>query len=222
MVIGSSHVSRQSVKLIRNAIKNFDPDIVMIELDEERLNSIRRKEKTNFFKWFKNSYKQLGITTSIFLYLLKRFQDTIGKKLGIIPGKDMLTAYYTAKRNKKKVLLIDQPFSITSIKLSRVIGIKGLLLMIIQSIFISNKPKSMGSLFNDPTEEEVEEAKRLLKKLNKGLYKVLLEERNRYMANKAYQYYERNKEKALIVVGAAHARDVFELIRKEIEKNKKE
>ncbi|MCD6589794.1 TraB/GumN family protein [Candidatus Woesearchaeota archaeon] len=222
IVIGTSHVSKSSIRLVKSSIKAYNPDIVMIELCNERLESMKKKKKDKPLKWFFKNYRKIGVGTALFLLILRGFQRLIGKKLGIEPGKEMLTAYRIAKREKKRVELIDMPMSEISIRLSRVLGLKGLFSMIITSIievFKSKRNISMDSIFLDPREEEVEELKKIFKKNNPKLYRVLLEDRNRYMAKKAAKLIDKN-ERAVIVVGAAHARDVFMLTKNEIEKNK--
>ena len=121
----------------------------------------------------------------------------------------MITAYRIAKRNGKTVIPIDMPIEITMHRLSRVIGIRKILKILIKGSIEGIKEKiNIESLFDDPREEEVEKIKKLLRRVDKDLYKVLLTDRNLYMARKINEY----KGKKLVIVGAAHARDIFRLV----------
>ncbi|MDE7382280.1 MAG: TraB domain-containing protein, partial [Treponemataceae bacterium] len=44
-LIGTAHISEQSVEEVSEAIKNIKPDCVAIELDEKRCDSIKNPEK---------------------------------------------------------------------------------------------------------------------------------------------------------------------------------
>ena len=218
-VIGSSHLSKTSPKIIKSIISRKDIDLVMIELDRDRLYSILKKKEDNFISFFRKNFRNLGFVTTLFLLILRSLQKGLGKRLGIIPGRDMITAYKVAKKLHKKYFLIDQPLIITASKLSKVLGFRGIFLLLFGTIF-SRKGSNMDikSFFYDPLEEEVEHAKKLFKETSPALFRVLVEERNRYMAKNALQIIRAEEEKlgrpvgVVIVTGAMHAREIFNLL----------
>ena len=50
-LIGTAHVSEESVNEVSQTIKNLMPDCVAIELDEKRCASIKNPEKYKEFFW---------------------------------------------------------------------------------------------------------------------------------------------------------------------------
>ena len=89
-VIGSSHLSKTSPKIIKSIISRKDIDLVMIELDRDRLYSILKKKEDNFISFFRKNFRNLGFVTTLFLLILRSLQKGLGKRLGIIPGRDMI------------------------------------------------------------------------------------------------------------------------------------
>ncbi len=244
VVVGTSHVSKSSKKIVKNIITSFQPDIVMIELCEERLKSLLKKKRDNYIKWIINNYKHLGIGTAIFVSFMRFFQKFIGKKLGIEPGAEMITAYRIAKRNNIDVALIDMPFSQTIYLLSKSVKLRSIIKLFIISLFTETKTRSKGakkidlsSFLYDPQEEEVEEAKKIMKKYFPDVYKVLIQYRNRYMLEQINIHIKRftssmsgknktksgileNIPKIMVVVGAGHAKEIYEGAMELMEKSK--
>ncbi|MFN3527584.1 MAG: TraB/GumN family protein, partial [Candidatus Altarchaeaceae archaeon] len=77
-LIGTAHVSRQSVEEVKNFINNENPDAVCVELCEQRYNALKNKEKfknMNIEEIIKEGKFQLFILN----LLLASFQKKIGK-----------------------------------------------------------------------------------------------------------------------------------------------
>jgi len=111
-IIGTAHVSPESVREVREAIIKYRPGVVALELDSERLDAILHKKKweekpiTDMIKG-NNSYFLLGYS------LLSAFEQKIGEKTGARPGDELLAGYKAAKEVGAKVELIDRPIGVT-------------------------------------------------------------------------------------------------------------
>ncbi|MCL2809717.1 MAG: TraB domain-containing protein [Treponema sp.] len=95
-LIGTAHVSRESIEEVRGIIQEEKPDIVCVELDQGRYNSITQNdnwEKLNLSKVFRERKGFLLIVNLI----LASFQRRLGNELGVKPGEEMKTAIEAAK-----------------------------------------------------------------------------------------------------------------------------
>ena len=100
-LIGTAHISEESVKEVTEAIHTEKPDCVAVELDEKRFAAIKNPE----------SWRELNIVNVIkrnegFLLLanliLASFQKRMGQNVGIKPGEEMLAAIKAAETRRKR------------------------------------------------------------------------------------------------------------------------
>lgn len=201
---GTSHVSKESIELIDRKIEEDDPDVIALELDYIRLKALL--DQTNGSR---NDSKNL----SLFLKLVKKFQNKIGSKTGVMPGQEMIYAYEKAMERDLEVALIDQDIRVTLDRLKTVSKrekVKASLSLIISYII----PFGKVDLSGIPDEERINELLEEMKKRYPGLYRVLVAERNNVMIDSLLKIQEENPEKDITAfVGAAHKKDVQEQIK---------
>lgn len=199
-IIPVAHVSRASVEEVKNEIEKAEAGVIAVELCERRFRSLRGDvEKTSLYDIIKHGNATLFILNSV----LATFQRQIGEQFGIMPGKEMLTAIELAESRNMPVALIDRDIRIT---LSRAIGISFVdKLRIVKSIFAS-------LIFSGEEEIDIEEMKKeenigmILNELKESfpsLYKILVDERDAYMARKLIEL-EKLYGSVIAVVGAGH------------------
>jgi len=226
-IIGTSHVAKESVENIKKEIKEFQPDIVCIELDANRLQGLLSNQKSNFNP---KMIGRIGLTGYIFGLIGHMMQKKVGEKLNIIPGKDMLTAYKVAKAENKDIKLIDQDVQATLRNVSKNFTWKEkrrLFGQIFEAIFFKkraiekNKEKLQGMNFDlntVPSEEIVEKMILSLKDEYPGLYKAIVDDRNKIMANRIYLLLKKNPtKKVLAIVGAGHKTEMEKIINKKLQ-----
>lgn len=111
-LIGTAHVSAESISEVENVISDVKPDCVAIELDEKRYESITNPDK----------YRELDIIKVLkrkegFLLLanivMASFQKRMGKNAGVKPGEEMVAAINKAKELNIPTALVDRPIQIT-------------------------------------------------------------------------------------------------------------
>ena len=111
-LIGTAHVSAESVKEVRDTILEQKPDCVAVELDQKRHDSIKNPEK----------YRELDIINVLrkkegFLLLanlvMAAFQKRTGQKSGVTPGAEMLAALNAAEELGIPTVLADRPVQVT-------------------------------------------------------------------------------------------------------------
>lgn len=202
VLIGTAHVSRDSVAEVETAIQEEEPDTVAVELDEKRYRSLVNQEGWKE-KDVGAALKEGNGHLLLFNLVLSIYQNRIGEGLGVDPGEEMLSAVETAEETGVDVALIDRDISDTMQSAMGSLSVWEkfkLLSMLIGSLIASQ----------EISEEEVEELKQgdaltaMMEELGDsfpGLKKAFLDERDAYMAS---QLLDLPGEKIVAVVGAAH------------------
>lgn len=199
-IYGTSHIAQESIDLIEEKIENEDPDIVALELDMQRLHALlTEKEETNK-------------DAPLFIKLLKKFQEKMSAKTGIIPGEEMLTAYHQANEKDLEIALIDQDIRITIQRLREEVGRKEKFKAVISMALAFILPGKFD-LNKIPEDEVIDELTTEFQKRYPKLFQVLVTERNQVMAEALHQLELENPDKKIIAfVGAAHKEEVKKLL----------
>ena len=112
VLLGTAHVSRESVEEVRRVISEEKPDRVCVELDEGRHASMSQG----------NSWQNLNVGKVIregkgFLLManlvLASFQRRLGKDLGVKPGEEMLAAIQVSQELGIPYSLCDRNIQVT-------------------------------------------------------------------------------------------------------------
>ena len=116
-VIGVCHVSEDSRRAVKNLIRNVQPDVVLLELCEGR-EAFLYKDEGNLREGL--AKEGLGWWSLDVVNNKKKLYVILARKLGILPGGEMKTAYDEAKKIPgTKVLLGDLPMELTEQKLDQ-------------------------------------------------------------------------------------------------------
>lgn len=213
--MGTAHVSRESVKLVKETIHKEHPDTVCVELCESRFHSLRQKEtwqEMDIIKVIKEKKSFLLLSN----LLLASFQKRIAKKLGIKPGEEMLTAIETGEEVGATIHLADRDIRTTLARTWRTMRFFDKIKLMFQILL------SAGDI-EDITEEDVEKMKQedILESLlsdigtsHPSIKKILIDERNEYLA---YKIRTAPGNRILAVVGAGHVPGIKEYLHEEID-----
>ncbi|MBW1668088.1 MAG: TraB/GumN family protein [Deltaproteobacteria bacterium] len=202
ILIGTAHVSQESVELVTRVINAERPDTVSVELCQARYESLVQKKKwqdTDLIKIIREKKAFLLLSNLMFA----SFQRRIGRKLGIRPGQEILAAVEAAHSVGASIYLADRDIRITLSRTWRLMS-------------FWSKIKLLGQLIStiwevgDIREEDIEELKKkdvleaLISEIGKSLpelRKILIDERDQYMACKIQSA---PGQKIIAVVGAGH------------------
>ncbi|MFH1364647.1 MAG: TraB/GumN family protein, partial [Candidatus Aenigmatarchaeota archaeon] len=181
--VPTSHVASQSVRNVKEAIEKEKPDCVAVELDVNRLMSFKQKQGSN-----RDAIKNIGVTTFLIYWIMKKLQDWLGKKTGILPGSEMVMAINAAHEKGIKVALIDQDINITFIKMQKMplseklkliwFLIKGMTIGLVASKIGKGETVDLSKL---PPKDLINQAMLVLKNDFPHLYKILVTDRNKVM-----------------------------------------
>ena len=219
-IIGTSHISSDSVKIITEKFFELKPEIVCVELDSRRLYALENDIKPDYSI---KGIKYYGITGYLFAVIAGIMQKKLGNIVGIKPGADMMTAVKLAKDHKKDLRLIDQDIQITLKNFSKEFTFKEKMRILwdILSAPFRKKQELAFNLKKVPSSQVINELMKQLKGRYPNLYKVLIDDRNKVMARNIYHIMNRNPDKKImIIIGAGHGDDLLKLIK--IEENKRD
>ena len=212
-IIGTAHVSQNSVDEVKAAILEDQPDVVAIELDRGRYqrlmnerNGIVEDDQIHITKIIKENKVGVFMVTTLLSYM----QNKIGEDVDIKPGAEMVGAIEASEEIGCRIALIDRDINIT---LQRVLN----------SMSTWEKLKFVyglvGSLFSSDEEEfdieelkeqsNIDQAMEYFKEVSPGAYNALVKERDAYLAKGILGIPE---DRVIAVVGAGHREGIIEYL----------
>ena len=220
MIIGTSHIAKQSVNEIKTAVNAWKPDIITVELDLQRAAALMSEQKS---KVTLAMVLKIGVKGYLFAKIGQVVQQKLGKMVGVSPGSEMKEAMMLARKEKLEIAFIDQPIQITLKNFSKYLTwkekfrffwdmIKGLL-------FPRKQMKEMGlegfDLSKVPGKEVVKKLVNQMRKRYPNVYKALVSDRNKYMVKNIVKILRKNPDKKiLVVIGAGHEEGMRKLLLK--------
>jgi pheromone shutdown-related protein TraB len=217
LLIGTAHISQESVELVKKVISQEKPDRVCIELDEKRYTSLTQKKKWQSLD-LKQIIKDKQLSTLMINLLMASYQKKLGGQLGVKPGAELLAAANTATENGIPLALCDRDVRITLRRAWKSTSFfkKGYLLTTL-----------FASLFDSTeiSEEKLAEMKQkdvlsdLMDEMGTALpdvKKVLIDERDIYLSEKIK---EAEGERLVAVVGAGHVAGIKKVFEKDCSKD---
>ncbi|RLE47883.1 hypothetical protein DRJ25_01300 [Candidatus Woesearchaeota archaeon] len=211
--IGTSHISPESIRDVKRIIASKKPVVVAIELDRKRLSALLSKKKR---KLSLADIGRIGLKGWLFALFGQWIQKKLGKKLGVLPGSEMLAAYKAAKQNGCHVALVDQDIEKTLRNFSRRLSWKERWHFLVDAIKgLVFKKGVKFDLRKIPEDALIERLISELKVRYPNIYKVLIEDRNKVIARNLCRIIVRFPDQVIVVVlGAGHVREVKELVKK--------
>ena len=205
-IIGTAHVSANSVEEVKDAIYEQQPEVVAIELDRGRYTRLKNEmvgieedDTISVTQIIKENKVGLFFTTT----LLGFFQSKVGEDVDVKPGSEMVGAIEACEDLGIPIALIDRDIGIT---LQRALNKMG---------FIEKAKFLYGLLlsvlgFGDEEEVDIEDLKNpdnlddlmeMFKDEAPSVYEVLVHERDAYLAGRIMQL---PQDHVIAVVGAGH------------------
>ena len=198
ILVGTAHISQESVDLVRTVIDQMRPDCVCLELDDKRYQALTQREQ-----WQSLDLKAVIRNKQLSTLVMASYQKKLGNKLGVTPGAELLAADQTAKDRQIPVSLCDRDIRITLRRAWKSTSLwkKGYLVTSL-----------LAGIFDDTeiSEEKLSELKRkdvlteLMDELGQALpdlKRVLIDERDIYLAEKIKSS---PGKRIVAIVGAGH------------------
>ena len=205
-ILGTAHVSSESVELVRNQIEEWGPDLVAVELCPSRMAALTEPESLDsedLLKIIKEGRSAMILLQSALAAQQRRMGVSSGEK----PGAELLAAVNAADESDIPVEMIDRDVVITLRRAWKKMG-------------MIEKWRILNALLWEEDDEEVsidevlgdsdllssmmEEARELAPRAGE----VLIDERDTFLAGRIQQI--RGKGKVLAVIGAGHLSGVVQ------------
>lgn len=213
IILGTSHIAIESINDVKALIEKEKPDILALELDLLRFKKLMSNKEQKF------SIRSLSSSGSLMGIIGAFIEKKLGEKVGVKPGDEMKAAINIAKKNKIKIVLIDQSIQTTFKRLSEEITLKEKLKFLsdILTSLIFPKKRIKIDLTKVPEEGTIAGMISEVKKRYPNVYKTLIYERNIYMAKQLIELVKIGK-KTIVIVGAGHESDLLRMIKWNLEK----
>ncbi|MFH1983859.1 MAG: TraB/GumN family protein [Pseudomonadota bacterium] len=208
ILVGTAHVSQNSVDLVESVITSEKPDTVAVELCESRYQSITQKSQ-----WQEMDIVKVIREKKAFLLLsnlmLASFQKRLAAKLDIAPGAEMLQAIRSGEALGAHIHLADRDIRITLSRTWRSMGFWAKIKLLFHLILSAGEVDEISA-------EDIEKMKQqdmlaaLLDEVGQSMpvvREILINERDRYLCEKI-----RSAPGSTIVavVGAGHVPGITE------------
>ncbi|AFK19322.1 TraB/GumN family protein [Haloferax mediterranei ATCC 33500] len=144
-VVGTAHVSADSVREVEETVKAEQPDVVAVELDEGRYRQLKGGSPDDI----EASDLLRGNTVFQFIayWMLSYVQAQMGEKFDVKPGADMLAAVETAESEGLDVALVDRNIQTTIQRFWRRMGIVEKMRMAGELLFGFADARGVGAVF---------------------------------------------------------------------------
>ena len=205
-ILGTAHVSSESVELVRNQIEEWGPDLVAVELCPSRMAALTEPESLeseDLLKIIKEGRSAMILLQSALAAQQRRMGISSGEK----PGAELLAAVNAAEESDIPVEMIDRDVVITLRRAWKKMG-------------MVEKWRILNAILWEEDDEEVsideilgdsdllssmmEEAREVAPRAGE----VLIDERDSFLAGRIQQI--RGKGKVLAVIGAGHLSGVVQ------------
>lgn len=212
-LLGTAHLSKQSVEDVRRVIETVQPDSVCVELCEPRYKTMTDREG-----WKRmDIFKVIRYKKAMFLLaqlIMSSFYRKLGEKFGIQPGAEMLEAIEQAKQNGAELVLADREIEIT---LKRVWGYLGLwnkmkMIMVLTMSIFANEEIDEKMIEQLKQGDQLEAALAEFTKKFPEVKRRLIDERDIFLSQKIRKA---GGQKIVAVVGAGHIAGIKENIKQE-------
>jgi pheromone shutdown-related protein TraB len=202
ILVGTAHISRESVDLVRAVIENERPDTVCVELDQGRYDALSEEQRWESLD-LREVIRKRQLSTLLVNLMLASYQKRLGGALGVAPGSELLEAVRAAEEHSIPVELCDRDIRAT---LRRAWGSLSWWrkFMLISTVFASafERPEITEADLRELRQKDVlNELMRELGEEMPALKRVLIDERDGFLAEKIRRS---PGQKIVAVVGAGH------------------
>ena len=202
-IIGTAHVSSESVDEVKDKIYEIQPDRVAIELDYGRYTKLKKSmmgieddESISVTTIIKENKVGLFLVTTVLSY----FQSKIGAEVDVAPGSEMIGAIEAAEDLGIPIALIDRDINTT---LERALNRMSFIdkIKFLYAILTSDTDDEEIDIEDLKNPEKLDDLLEMFKDEAPDIYEVLVHERDAFLAGSILRIPE---DTVIAVVGAGH------------------
>lgn len=201
-LVGTAHVSLESIDDVRTTVELVDPDTICVELCQARYEAFTRPDvwqKMDVFKVIKEGKATLLLSQLI----MSAFYKRMGDRLGVRPGADMLEGIKLAHERDVKLVLADRDVQVTMKRTWRRLGVwnKLKLLFLLLSSALADPEIDKDAVDDLKRQDRVGDVLVEFANAFPAVKDSIIDERDVYLAQRIR---EAEGEKVVAVVGAGH------------------
>jgi pheromone shutdown-related protein TraB len=208
VIVGTAHVSEKSVEEVRDVIRREKPDIVAVELCRPRFEALQDKGASS-----RNTELPIRemLSGGKFYYLLVQIllsyiQKKIGKEMGVDPGSEMIAAIDAARAEGYEIALVDRDIQVTMQRFWKSMGFFEKLRMM-RDLLAAALGIGGGQEIDMDTitsQDSISLLTEELRNTSPNAGKVLIDERDAYIAGSLLKLVSGGGKTIVAVVGAGH------------------
>ena len=207
ILLGTAHISQESIVQVTTSIREEKPDCVAIELDEQRYASMKNPEAWKNLDIVKVLKSGQGFVLMANL-VLSSFQKRMGADVGVKPGEEMKAAIAVAEELGIPAVMVDRPIQMT---LKRAWAKNSLwgkckLLSVLLSSAFEKSEITAEEIERLKNESEMDSMMNEIAEYLPAVKAVLIDERDRYLASHIWeaQVKDAPAKKIVAALGAGH------------------
>jgi pheromone shutdown-related protein TraB len=212
-LVGTAHISAESVEEVRATIAAEQPDLVAVELDESRFRQLKGEAPDDIDP--KDLLSGGAVFQLLAYWLLSYVQSRLGERFDIDPGADMEAAVDTAEEYGIDVALVDRDIQVTIKRfwrrmtlLEKLKLLGGTILSVVGIGFGRGGEELEDFSPEDLTDTDVVTAMlEEFRRFSPGGAEALIDERDAYIAHKLHALRSQGGH-IVAVVGAGHQQGI--------------
>lgn len=211
ILVGTAHISKESIEEAGDIIRSEHPDRVCVELDEGRLQALSNDkgwQELDITKVLKDGKGFLLIANLV----LSSFQKRMGEDVGVKPGDEMKESIRIAAEEKIPTSMVDRPIHVTLQRAwakNNLWGKSKLLATLLSSAF-SKEDLKAEDIENLKEQGAMDSMMEELANYLPTVKEVLIDERDRYLA---CHIWDSPGTKLVAILGAGHLPGTEAIIR---------
>lgn len=217
-IVGTAHVSASSSELVDTVIRQYEPDTVCIELDEQRYKSITQRNKyenINILEIIKK--KQLFFFIAQFL--LASFQKKISDQTKSKPGDEFKQAIKVTEEINAKLVLADRNIGTTLKRAWRLTPFRHKMKLFFSLFWADDEEIDAEKIEELKTGNAIDEMVKTFSKDLPATKEVMIDERDTFLVSEI----QNNLGKITVaVVGAGHVPGMLKKFKNFISNDEKE
>ena len=199
-LVGTAHVFNLSQAIIK-ILDERQPDIICVELDSKRYNALINRDLHPTDK----------ASLPIIYRFLAWFQEKLAREYGVTAGEDMLTAIRYAADHRISVSMIDMDAQLLFKKMLRSMSISEKVRLILSGVLGIVVGKKQVEKEVDHIEENFDSFLEEITKKFPTIKRVLIDERNEFMAKKLVEL-SKEYQNIISIVGEGHIPGLLKIL----------
>jgi len=213
-IVGTAHVSQQSVDEVRAAVEDFKPEVIAIELDPARFAALKKQGKDPSVS---DVLEVRNFNSLLVQWLLAYLQRKIGIDVGVEPGAEMKIAIEEAEKRSIPIALVDRDIRLTLLRFWSSLGIIEKIKMF-WALVVSIAEVDDGKEIDIESLKEqnvIDAVMEEFRKFSPNGARALIDERDAYIAHQLILLKAQRPEgQILAVVGAGHRQGIADYLDK--------